>query len=318
MAPRVRGKVTIVGAGATGAAAAHFLARRELADVVLLDVVPGLPRGKALDMQQAGPIEGFDARVYGTDDYADTAGSDVIVVTAGVARKPGMSRDDLLDTNARIVRQVVERAVTLSPDACLVVLTNPLDVMCWVAWRASGLPAARVVGQSGILDSARFRTFLALELGVSVRDVTALVLGGHGDAMVPLVRYAFAGGIPVTELLAPETLERLVERTRFGGGEIVELMGASAFYAPGAAVGEMVEAVLRDQRRILPCSAYLDGEYGQSGVFAGVPVVLGRGGVERVLALRLTPGEEAAFASSCRAVAEAVERVAALAGLAGE
>lgn len=309
--------MTIVGAGATGAAAAHFCARRGLADVILLDVVPGLPQGKALDMQQAAPIEGFDARVHGTGDYADSAGSDVVVITAGVARKPGMSRDDLLETNARIVREVAERAVLLSPDACLVVLTNPLDVMCWVAWRASGLPPARVVGQSGILDSARFRTFLALELGVSVRDVTALVLGGHGDAMVPLVRYAFAGGIPVTELLPRETLERLVERTRFGGGEIVDLMGTSASYAPGAAVGEMVEAILRDEKRILPCSAYMAGEYGQSGIFAGVPVVLGRGGVERVLELGLTAEEAEQFAASCREVARALERVGELTGLTG-
>lgn len=304
-----RPKISIIGAGATGATVAHGCALKELGDVVLLDVVEGLPQGKALDLQEAAPIEGFDSRVIGTTDYGDTAGSDVVVITAGAARKPGMSREDLLQVNYRIVSDVARQVAARSPEAVLVCLTNPLDVMTWVAWRASGFPPRRVVGQSGVLDTTRFRAFLALELGVSFEDVTALVLGGHGDSMVPLVRYSYAGGIPVDRLLPRETLERLVERTRFGGGEIVNLMGASAFYAPGSAVVQMVEAIVRDKRRVLPCAAYLDGEYGQRGIFAGVPVILGGDGVERVIELDLLPEERAAFEASCREVAENIARL---------
>lgn len=304
-----RKKITIVGAGATGAATAHWCAAKELGDIVLVDVVPGLPQAKALDLQQAAPIEGFDCRIVGTNDYDDTAGSDVLVVTAGAARKPGMSRDDLLAINQKIVSATVSEVARRSPQAFLIILTNPLDVMCWVAMEASGFPRERVVGQSGVLDGTRFRTFLALELGVSFRDVSALVLGGHGDSMVPLVRYAHAGGIPVDRLLSRETLQKLVERTRFGGGEIVGLAGQSAFFAPAAAVAEMAGSILKDKRRILPCAAYLEGEYGQQGLFAGVPAILGGGGVERVIELELTTEERAAFEASCREVRDAMTRL---------
>ena len=304
-----RPKISIIGAGATGATIAQGCAFKELGDVVLLDVVQGLPEGKALDLQESAPLEGFDSLVVGTTDYDDTAGSQVVVITAGAPRKPGMSREDLLHTNYRIVSSVAREVAARSPDAILVCLTNPLDVMTWVAWKASGFPPRRVVGQSGVLDATRFRAFLALELGVSFEDVTALVLGGHGDSMVPLVRYAYAGGIPVDRLLPRETLERLVERTRFGGGEIVNLMGASAFYAPGSAVVQMVEAIVRDKRRILPCAAYLDGEYGQRGLFAGVPVILGGDGVERVIEVDLLPEEWAAFEASCREIADHIARL---------
>ncbi|MBX6377228.1 MAG: malate dehydrogenase [Clostridia bacterium] len=294
-----RKKITIVGAGATGATIAHWCAAKELGDIVLMDVVQGLPQGKALDLQEAAPIEGFDCRIVGTNDYEDTRDSDVIVITAGSPRKPGMSRDDLLAVNYRIVRQVTEETTSRSPNAVVIVLTNPLDVMCTVALRSSGFPRERVVGQSGVLDSTRFRTFIAQEVGVSFEDVTALVLGGHGDSMVPLIRYSYIGGIPVEKFLSREALLRLVERTRNGGAEIVNLLGTSAFYAPGAAVAEMVEAILKDKKRVLPCAAYLNGEYGQTGIFAGVPVVLGGGGVERILELDLTDEERAAFQRSC-------------------
>ncbi len=304
-----RRKISIVGAGATGASVAHGCAVRELGDVVLLDVAEGLPQGKALDLQESAPVEGFDCRITGTNDYDDTADSDVVVITAGAARKPGMSRDDLLQINHKIVSGVAREAARRSPDAFIVVLTNPLDVMTWVAWKASGFPARRVVGQSGVLDGTRFRTFIALELGVSFEDVTSMVLGGHGDSMLPMVRYSYAGGIPVDRLLPRETLEKLVERTRFGGGEIVNLMGSSAFYAPGAAVVQMVETIVKDKRRILPCAAYLDGEYGQRGIYAGVPVILGGDGVERVIELDLTPEERAAFESSCRDVSDNIAKL---------
>jgi len=294
-----RPRISVIGAGATGSTVAQLLAQRELGDVVLVDVVEGMPQGKALDLQEACPLFRSSSRVVGTNGYAETEGSDVLVITAGLPRKPGMSREDLLKTNYSIVRDVVRAAVPLSPEAVVVVLTNPLDVMAYAAWRVSGLPPHRVVGQSGILDSARFRWFLAEALGISVEDVSALVLGGHGDSMVPLVRYSYAGGVPIERLLSRETIEKIVERTRFGGGEIVSLMGTSAFYAPAAAVVEMVEAVVKDKRRVLPCSAYLDGQYGQKDVFAGVPVVLGGGGVERVIELDLLPAEEELFARSC-------------------
>lgn len=304
-----RHKITIIGAGATGATIAHWCASKELGDIVLMDVLKGMPQGKALDLQQCAPLEGFDCRVKGTNDYDDTAGSDIIVITAGSARKPGMTREDLLNMNCNIVRKVTEEAIARSPEAFIIVLTNPLDVMCWVAYKASGFPRNRVVGQSGVLDSARFRVFIADELGVSFEDVSAMVLGGHGDSMVPLVRYAHVGGIPLKELLPDDRIQKVVERTRFGGGEIVELMGTSAFYAPGAAVTQMVEAILRDKKRVIPCSAYLDGEYGESGIFAGVPVILGGNGVEKVIELELDRNEASAFAASCREVRENIARL---------
>lgn len=307
-----RRRITIIGAGATGASIAQWCAGKHLGDIVLTDIAAGIARGKALDLQQSAPLAGFDISITGTDDYAETAGSDVIVITAGATRKPGMTRDDLLLINHKVVSSVTAQAVSHSPDAFIILLTNPLDAMCWSAWKASGFPIRRVVGQSGVLDSARFRTFIAMELGVSFEDVTALVMGGHGDSMVPLVRYAYAGGIPIDRLLPPETISRLVERTRFGGGEIVNLMGSSAFYAPGAAVAQMVEAILRDRKRILPCSAYLDGEYGQRDVFAGVPVVLGGNGIEKVIEIELTDEEEASFTASCDDVRQNIGKLAAV------
>ncbi|MBX5464624.1 MAG: malate dehydrogenase [Clostridia bacterium] len=308
MARNRRPKIGIVGAGATGATTAHWCAAKELGDIVLIDVVEGLPQGKALDLQEAAPIERFDVHVTGSNDFAALEGADVVVITAGVARKPGMSRSDLLSTNAGIVRSASEQIARYAPDAYVIVLSNPLDTMCTVALEATGFPRNRVVGQSGILDSTRFRTFIAQELGVSYRDVSAMVLGGHGDSMVPLVRYAYAGGIPVERLLPPERIAALVERTRKGGGEIVELLKTgSAFYAPGSAVTEMVAAILRDQKRILTCAAYLDGEYGERGIFAGVPVILGGEGVERVIELDLTEEERQAFQRSCDEVRQNLE-----------
>ncbi len=293
-----RQKITIVGAGVTGATTAHWCASKELGDVVLVDILEGIPQGKALDLFEAGPIEGFDSRVFGTQNYSDTKGSDVVVVTSGVARKPGMSRADLLGTNAGIVRDVCQKAMAASPDAVLVVLTNPLDVMAYVALKATGLPKQRIVGQAGILDAARFRTFIAEAVGVSVEDVSALVLGGHGDSMVPLVRYAHIGGIPLSHFLSEAKIAELVQRTRVGGAEVINLMKISAFYAPGAALTQMVEAILRDKRRVAACSAYLEGEYGQKGIFSGVPVILGGGGIEKVIELELNAEEKAAFRHS--------------------
>ncbi|MDI3316376.1 MAG: malate dehydrogenase [Bacillota bacterium] len=303
MAKNRRPKIGIVGAGATGATTAHWCAAKELGDIVLIDVVEGLPQGKALDLQEAAPIERFDVHVTGSNDYAALEGADVVVITAGIARKPGMSRSDLLSINAGIVRSASEQIARHAPEAYVIVLSNPLDTMCTVALESTGFPRNRVVGQSGILDSTRFRTFIAQELGISYRDVSAMVLGGHGDSMVPLVRYAYAGGIPVEKLLPAERIEALVERTRKGGGEIVDLLKTgSAFYAPGSAVTEMVAAILRDQKRILTCAAYLDGEYGQRGIFAGVPVILGGNGVEKVIELDLTEDERRAFERSCEEV----------------
>lgn len=302
-----RPKVSIVGAGNTGAALAHWLAIKQVADIVLVDVVEGMPQGKALDLMQAAPVESFDCIITGSNDYADTAGSDVVVITAGVARKPGMSREDLANTNAGIVRDITEKVAHYSPDAYLIVLTNPLDVMCYVAYKVSGFPKHRVMGQSGILDSARFRTFIARELNVSFEDVHALVLGGHGDSMVPLPRYTHVGGIPIEQLLPREKIEELVQRTRDGGAEIVRMLKTgSAFFAPGAAMAEMVEAILRDRKRVLPVSAYLEGEYGEFGIFMGVPVILGAGGVERIIEIELTEEERQAFARSAADVRRAV------------
>jgi len=280
----LRRKVTIIGAGNVGATTAQQIIETGLADVVLVDIVEGLPQGKALDLIEAAPVVGYDVRITGTNDYADTAGSKIIVVTSGLARQPGMSRDDLMAKNAGIVGSVVKQAAAVSPDAIIIVVTNPLDAMCHVALKASGFPSERVIGMAGVLDSARFRAFIAAELEVSVRDIRGFVLGGHGDTMVPLPRYSTVGGVPITELMSAERIEQLVERTRNGGAEVVALLKTgSAYYAPAASVVEMVEAILRDRRRVLPCAAYLRGEYGIDGLYVGVPVVLGNGGVENVI-----------------------------------
>ncbi len=304
-----RRKITVIGAGATGAATAHLLALKELGDVVLVDVVEGVPQGKALDMWESGPVEGFSVKVIGSNQYDDTADSDVVVVTAGMPRKPGMSRDDLLKINADIVFQVVEKAAKASPNAVIVVLSNPADVMAYVAQKASGFPFNRVMGQAGVLDSARFRTFLADALKVSVKDVTAFVMGGHGDAMVPLVRYSSAGGIPVERLLDKATLDAIVARTRGGGGEVLALMNISAFYAPGSSLVEMVKAVLLDERRILPTISYLNGEYGERDIYVGVPAILGGNGVEKILEIDFTQEEKEAFKLSVKSVREPMSQL---------
>ena len=305
-----RNKVTVVGAGNVGATTAQRIAEAGLADVVLIDIVEGLPQGKGLDLAQAAPVVGHDARITGANDYAETAGSDIIVVTSGLARQPGMSRDDLLAKNAGIVRSVVEQSAQQSPDAILIVVTNPLDAMCHVAMAASGFPRERVIGMAGVLDSARFRTFIAWELGVSVEDTHAFVLGGHGDTMVPLPRYSTVAGIPITELLSPERLEALVDRTRNGGAEVVALLKTgSAYYAPAASTFEMVDSILRDRKRVLPCATFLQGEYKTDGLFVGVPVVLGAAGMERIVEITLTADEQAAFDASAGSVRELVEKL---------
>jgi malate dehydrogenase len=302
-----RNKVTVIGAGNVGATAAQRIAEAGLADVVLVDIVDGLPQGKGLDLAEAAPVVGHDARVVGTNDYADTADSDIIVVTSGLARQPGMSRDDLLTRNAGIVRSVVEAAAKHSPSAILVIVTNPLDAMCHIAMRASGFPRERVLGMAGVLDSARFRSFIAQELGVSVEDTHAFVLGGHGDTMVPLSRYSTVAGVPITELLSADRVAALEERTANGGAEVVALLKTgSAFYAPAAGVFEMVEAILLDRKRVLPCAVLLQGEFGTSDLFVGVPVVLGKDGMERVFEIDLTDEEQAAFDRSAAAVKELV------------
>jgi len=301
-------KVTIVGAGQTGATTAHWLAQAEVADLVLVDVVEGLAQGKALDLLQSLPVIGSDVRVEGSTDYAATAGSDIVVITAGLPRKPGMSREDLLAANAEIVRTAVERSIEVSPDAILVMLTNPLDAMSYLAMKVSGLPKERVIGQAGILDSARMRAFVAEELGVSVRNVHCYVLGGHGDEMVPLTRHSNVAGVPLRDVLPKDRLEAIVERTRKGGGEIVSLLKmGSAFYAPGAALAQMVDAVLRDRHLVVPASAYLEGEYGLSGIFFGVPVRLGRSGTEDVIEYDLDDEERAALRRSAERVRETIE-----------
>lgn len=301
-------KVTIVGAGQTGATTAHWLAQAEVADLVLVDVVEGLAQGKALDLLQSLPVIGSDVRVEGSTDYAATAASDIVVITAGLPRKPGMSREDLLAANAEIVRTAVERSIEVSPDAILVMLTNPLDAMSYLAMKVSGLPKERVIGQAGILDSARMRAFVAEELGVSVRNVHCYVLGGHGDEMVPLTRHSNVAGVPLRDVLPKDRLEAIVERTRKGGGEIVSLLKmGSAFYAPGAALAQMVDAVLRDRHLVVPASAYLEGEYGLSGIFFGVPVRLGRSGMEDVIEYDLDDEERAALRRSAERVRETIE-----------
>jgi len=288
----MRHKISIIGAGNVGATAALMIAQRELGDVVMLDIIPDMPQGKALDMAEASPIEGFDVRIKGTNSYEEIAGSDIVVVTSGRPRKPGMSREDLLTQNAQIVGSVAEQVARYSPNAILIVVTNPLDIMTYHAWRVTGFPHHRVMGQAGVLDTARFRYFIASELNVSVEDVSSLVLGGHGDTMVPLPRYTSVAGIPLEELMDRETIDRLIERTRGGGGEIVGLLKtASAFYAPGAAVAQMAEAIIKDKKRIMPCSAYLSGQYGLRDIFIGVPVKLGSLGVEEIIELNLTDEE---------------------------
>jgi|Deesub1362A_J573_1020465.scaffolds.fasta_scaffold02338_8 malate dehydrogenase len=300
-------KVTIIGAGQTGATTAHFLAERQIADLVLVDIVEGMPQGKALDLTEAMPVIGADTKVYGTNDYADTAGSDVVVITAGLPRKPGMSRDDLLAANAKIVRDAVQKSLQVSPDAILIILTNPLDAMTYLAKQVSGLPRNRVVGQAGILDSARMRAFVAMELGVSVQNVHCYVLGGHGDDMVPLTRHSNVAGVPLQEILPPDRLEAIVERTRKGGGEIVSLLKTgSAFYAPAAALAQMVEAILLDRHLIVPASAYLEGEYGQEGIYFGVPVQLGRIGMEKIIEYALNEEEQAALQRSADHVRQVI------------
>jgi malate dehydrogenase len=301
-----RPKVTIVGAGATGATCAEVLAQRDYAEIVLTDIKEGLPQGKALDINQMGPILGFEATVSGTNDYADTAGSAVVVITAGLPRQPGMSRDDLVQTNEKIVKSVTEQIVAQSPDAILIVLSNPLDAMCHVAKAASGLPKERVFGQAGILDTARYRTFISMETGASVKDVQALVLGGHGDQMVPLISATTVGGVPLRKLVSAERIQAMVERTAVGGGELVKLLGTSAWYAPGAACAQMVDSVLLDEKRVLPCTAYLEGEYGIDGLYMGVPVKLGRDGIEAILEVDLDENEQAMLAKSADAVRDVV------------
>ena len=304
----MRKKVTVVGSGNVGASVALRLADREIADVVMTDILEGIPQGKGLDILQAGPVVGSDSRVVGSNDYKDTAGSDIVVVTAGFPRTPGMSRDDLLIKNYEVIKATTEKIVEHSPNCILIMVTNPLDAMCQVALRVSGFPRHRVIGMAGILDSARFRTFISLALNVSVENVHAFVLGGHGDTMVPLVRYSQVAGIPLTDLLDSDTIARIVQRTRDGGAEIVKLLKAgSAYYAPSAAVVEMVEAILKDKKKILPCAAYLEGEYGIKGLFVGVPAKLGARGIEQILEVKLTPEELAALQKSAAAVRELVE-----------
>ncbi|HEX4996860.1 MAG TPA: malate dehydrogenase [Terriglobia bacterium] len=302
-----RRKVTVVGAGNVGATAAQRIVDKELADVVLVDIVPGVPQGKALDLAESAPIEGYDCRITGANDYKETAGSDIAVITAGIPRKPGMSRDDLLRTNYDIVKGVTEQVVKYSPNCILVVVSNPLDAMAQTAFRVSGFKRERVIGMAGVLDSARYRAFIGMELNVSVDNIHAFVLGGHGDTMVPLPRYSTVAGIPITELLPKETIERLVQRTRDGGAEIVKLLNTSAWYAPSAAIVEMVDAILNDRKKILPCAAYLEGEYGVSGLYVGVPVKLGSAGIEQIVEITLTLDERAALQKSAAAVKELVE-----------
>ena len=302
----MRRKVTIVGAGATGATAAHILAARDYADVVLTDIKEGLPQGKALDINQMGPVLGFEPQITGTNDYEKTAGPDVVVITAGLPRSPGMSRDDLVTTNEKIVGSVTEQIIAQSPDCTIVVLSNPLDAMCHVAKSVSGFPKERVFGQAGILDTARFRTFIAWETGASVRDVQALVLGGHGDQMVPVVSATAVGGVPLAKIVAQDRIDAMVERTRKGGGEIVNLLGTSAWYAPGAAAAQIVDAIALDEKRVLPCTALLEGEYGIDDLYMGVPVKLGAGGVEEIVKLKLSPEERRWLKESAAAVREVV------------
>jgi len=309
----MRRKITVVGAGNVGATTVQRLAERDYADLVMVDIVEGLPQGKALDLNQAGPVVGYEPNVTGTNSYDETSGSDIVVITSGLPRKPGMSRDDLLAANREIVQSVTNEVSNRSPDAIIIAVTNPLDAMCHVTLEASGFPRQRVVGMAGILDSARFRTFLAWELGVSARDVTGFVLGGHGDTMVPITSYTNVAGVPVSQKIDAARLEEIVQRTRDGGAEVVKLLKAgSAYYAPAAAVAEMVDAIVFDQKRVLPCAAYCDGEYGIDGLFVGVPVKLGKEGVEEIVEIELSDAERADLHKSADAVRELVDAMAAL------
>ncbi len=313
----MRSKITVIGAGNVGATTAQRLAERDYADVVLVDIIEGLPEGKALDLDESGPVVGYEAHVTGTTDYAPTAGSQIVVITSGLARKPGMSRDDLLQKNREIVWSVTKSVAEHSPEAIIIVVSNPLDAMCHVAYEASGFPKERVVGMAGVLDSARFRTFIAWELGVSVRDVTGFVLGGHGDTMVPVVSYSNVAGIPVRDLIPADRLEGIVDRARNGGAEVVKLLKTgSAFYAPSASVVEMVDSIINDQKRILPCATLLEGQYGINDLFVGVPVKLGAGGVEQVFELNLEASELEALRTSAGAVKELVDVMAGMPALA--
>ncbi|MCE5244593.1 MAG: malate dehydrogenase, partial [Desulfobacteraceae bacterium] len=305
-----RKKITVVGGGFVGATTAHWAAAKELGDVCLIDVIEGMPQGKALDLMQASPIEGFDSNVVGTNDYKDTANSDIVIITAGLARKPGMSRDDLLAINTKIVKEVTQKIVAESPNAFLIIVSNPLDAMVYTAFKVSGFPTNRVVGMAGVLDAARFQAFIAMDLDVSVQDVTAFVLGGHGDDMVPLPRFSTVAGIPLPELMSAEKIEALVNRTRNGGAEIVGLLKTgSAFFAPSRSAIKMAESILKDQKRIMPCAAYCDKEYGIGGYFVGVPVKLGKNGVEEIIEINLTPEEKAAFGTSVQHVKDLVSKI---------
>jgi malate dehydrogenase len=304
----MRKKVTVVGAGNVGANCALRIADKELADVVLVDIMEGIPQGKGLDIQQSGPVQGYDVRITGANDYEPTAGSDIVVITAGFPRKPGMSRDDLLLANFEIVKTAAENAMKHSPNAILILVTNPLDAMCWAAWKVTGLPKNRIIGMAGVLDTARFRTFLGEAMGVSVTNINALVLGGHGDTMVPITRLTNVSGVPLSEILDAETIAKIVERTQNGGAEIVKyLKTGSAYYAPSAATVEMVESILKDQKKVLPCAALLEGEYNVNGVFFGVPVKLGSAGIEKIYEVQLTDDEKAQIQKSAAAVQELVD-----------
>jgi malate dehydrogenase len=304
----MRKKISIIGAGFVGSTTAHWLAAKEIGDVTLLDIIEGRPQGLGLDLRESGPIEGFDTHVVGTNDYADTANSDIVVITSGAPRKPGMSREDLIKVNTDITRSCAENAVKHSPNTILILVNNPLDAMCYVAREASGLPKNRVFGQAGVLDTARYRTFISMETGISVEDIQAMLLGGHGDEMVPLPRFSTIGGIPVSEFIPPDRLEAIVTRARKGGGEIVNLLKTgSAYYAPAAATAQMVESVLLDKKRLLPCSCYLEGEYGLNGIYFGVPAVLSAKGVERIIELPLNDEERALVQKSATAVQNTIE-----------
>lgn len=308
-----RKKITVVGAGQVGATVAQLSAYKNLGDVVIIDIVEGIPQGKALDLQESSCLQVFDSLITGTNDYKDTANSDIVVIAAGLPRKPGMSREDLLATNAKIVQSVTKQVMEHSHDPIIIVVSNPLDAMVYMAKKTCNLPKNKIIGMAGVLDSARLRTFVSLELGCSLVDVDAMVLGGHGDSMVPLPRYTSVSGISITELMTPEQIDRVVERTRKGGAEIVELLKTgSAFYAPGASVVKMIEAILQDKRRILPCTAYLEGEYGWSGIFFGVPVMMGTHGIEKVIELKMTDEEQAALDASARDVKKTCDEIDAI------
>lgn len=305
-----RKKITVIGAGNVGASVAAYASAQELGDIVIVDIIEGIPQGKALDMYEATPVLGMDSRVVGSNEYETTQGSDLIIITAGIARKPGMSRDDLLSTNVKIVGDVAAKAAQYSPNAIMLIVSNPLDAMVYTAWKKSGFQPRKIIGMAGVLDTARFRTFLADEIGVSVEDIQALVLGGHGDTMVPLVRYCFAGGVPITNFITPDRLEEIVQRTRQGGAEIVNyLKTGSAYYAPAASTVQMAKAILMDKKRLLPVAAYLNGEYNEKGVFVGVPAILGSGGVEKVVEVDLNPDEQEAFERSVEAVRSLIKDV---------